>query len=149
METTSQTLVRAPATGLELSPSMIDFYLILTSLPFQLGNFGNSVTKMQQKKSNKICIQWSEFKWSGCPVFKWHSITGPFGVQPSFDHSNTKLAWYSHPLCVPDNLFDQVKQKKLPGIRGAMAKSAARSNHVQFHRLAWGRDALVPNLIVS
>ena len=29
-----------------------------------------------------------------CPVFKWH-----LGVQPFFDHLNTKLVWYSDPHC--------------------------------------------------
>ena len=29
--------------------------------------------------------------WLGCPVFKWHSNNGPFGIQPFFDHSNTEL----------------------------------------------------------
>ena len=34
---------------------------------------------------------WQVFKWSGCPVLKWHSNTGPFDIQPLFDHLNTKL----------------------------------------------------------
>ena len=29
-----------------------------------------------------ICLV---FKLWGCPVFKWHSNTGPFGIQPLFD----------------------------------------------------------------
>ena len=37
------------------------------------------------------------FKWLGCPVFKRHSNTRPFGIQPLFNCSNTKLVWYSDP----------------------------------------------------
>ena len=39
------------------------------------------------------------FKWLGCPVIKWHSNTGTLGIQPPFDHSNTKLVQYSDPHC--------------------------------------------------
>ena len=28
-----------------------------------------------------------------CPVFKWHSNTRPFGIQPIFDRLNTRLVW--------------------------------------------------------
>ena len=38
------------------------------------------------------------FKWLSCPV-KWHSKTGPFGVQPLFHHLNTRLFRYSDPHC--------------------------------------------------
>ena len=34
-----------------------------------------------------------------CPLFKWHSKTGPFGIQPLIDHSDTELLWYSDPHC--------------------------------------------------
>ena len=36
------------------------------------------------------------------PVFKWHSKTGPFGIQPLFNHLNTKLVWYSGPHCISE-----------------------------------------------
>ena len=39
------------------------------------------------------------FKWLGCPVFKWHLNTGPIGIQPLFDLSNTKLVQYSDLHC--------------------------------------------------
>ena len=39
-------------------------------------------------------------KWLGCLVFKWHSTTGPFGIQPLLDHLNTELVWYSDPNCI-------------------------------------------------
>ena len=29
-------------------------------------------------------------KWLGCPVFKWHSKTIPFGMQPFYNHLNTR-----------------------------------------------------------
>ena len=45
------------------------------------------------------------FKWSGCPVFKWHSKTRPFDICPLFNHSNTKIARYSDPHCT---LFSQL-----------------------------------------
>ena len=32
-----------------------------------------------------------------CTVFKWHLNTGPFDIQPLFDHLNTKLVGYSDP----------------------------------------------------
>ena len=35
------------------------------------------------------------FKWSSCPIIKWYSNTGPFGIRPLFDHANTKLVQYS------------------------------------------------------
>ena len=37
------------------------------------------------------------FKWLGCLLFKWHSKTRPFGIQPLFDHLNNKLVRYSYP----------------------------------------------------
>ena len=43
-----------------------------------------------------ICLV---FKWLGCLVFKWHSKTRPFGIQPLFEHLNTRLVWYSDPHC--------------------------------------------------
>ena len=39
------------------------------------------------------------FERLGCPVFKWHSNTRPFGIQPIFNHFNTKLVGYSNPHC--------------------------------------------------
>ena len=38
------------------------------------------------------------FKLSGCSVFK-RSKTGPFCVQPLFNHLNTKLVQYLNPHC--------------------------------------------------
>ena len=36
----------------------------------------------------------SEFNWLCCPLFKWHSKTRPFGIQPLINHSNTRVVWY-------------------------------------------------------
>ena len=36
------------------------------------------------------------------PVFKWHWNTRPFGIQPFFDHLNTKLVWYPDPHSICD-----------------------------------------------
>ena len=33
-------------------------------------------------------------------VFKWHSNSGPFGIQPFIDHLNTELVGYSDPHCI-------------------------------------------------
>ena len=35
---------------------------------------------------------WSENQTRFSPVFKWHSNTGPFGDQTSFDHLNTNCS---------------------------------------------------------
>ena len=43
-----------------------------------------------------ICLV---FKWLGCMVFKWHLKTRPFGIQPLFNHLNTRLVRYSDPHC--------------------------------------------------
>ena len=40
------------------------------------------------------------FKWLVCLVFKWHSKTRPFGIQPLFDHLNTRLVRYSDHYCI-------------------------------------------------
>ena len=45
------------------------------------------------------------FKWLGCTVFKWNSKTRPFGIQPLFDHLNTRLAQYSDPHCLQPRRF--------------------------------------------
>ena len=47
-----------------------------------------------ENKMAYICLV---FKWSGCPVFKWHLNTVPFGMQPLLDHFNTTLVCYSDP----------------------------------------------------
>ena len=39
-------------------------------------------------------------KWLGCPVFKWHLKTRPFGIQRLFNHLNTRLVWYWDPHCI-------------------------------------------------
>ena len=43
-----------------------------------------------------ICLV---FKWWSCLVFKWQLKTGPFGIQPLFDHFNALLVQYSDPHC--------------------------------------------------
>ena len=46
---------------------------------------------------------------SVCPVFKRHSITGPFGIQPLFDHLNTRLvSVFRSPL------YSDLGEKKFP-----------------------------------
>ena len=52
---------------------------------------------ISEKKMASIC---PVFKWLGCLVFKWHSKTRPFGIQPLFDHSNTRRVRYSDPHCI-------------------------------------------------
>ena len=51
------------------------------------------------KHDGSIC---PVFQWLRCPEFKWPLNTGPFGIQPHFDHVNTKLVWYSDPQCTND-----------------------------------------------
>ena len=53
-----------------------------------------------------ICLV---FKCLGSTVFKWHSKTRPFGIQPLFDHLNTRLVWDSDPHCTPnyETVLDQ------------------------------------------
>ena len=43
----------------------------------------------------------------GCPAFKWHSKTRPFGIQPLFYHLNTRLVQYLDLHCIP--LFELQK----------------------------------------
>ena len=50
-------------------------------------------------QSYKMASIFPVLKWSGCPVFKWHSKTTPFGIWPLCDHFNTRLVWYSDPHC--------------------------------------------------
>ena len=40
-----------------------------------------------------------EFKCLGYLVFKWHSNTRPFGIQPLFNHLYTEQVRYSDPHC--------------------------------------------------
>ena len=54
------------------------------------------LTSTWENKMASIC---PVLKWLGCPVFKWYSNTWPFGIQPLFDHLNTKLVQYSDPYC--------------------------------------------------
>ena len=41
-----------------------------------------------------------------CPVFKWHSNTGLFSVQPLSDYLNTKLICYEASHC--DLIFEKL-----------------------------------------
>ena len=54
-------------------------------------------TSTKEKKMACIC---SVFKWLGCPVFKWHLKTRPFGVGPLFDHLNTRLSLVFRSHCI-------------------------------------------------
>ena len=73
------------------------------SMCFFLSTTRQNFQRPNQELRKEDGVHLSVFKWSGCPVIKWHSNTGPFGVPYFFNHSNTKLIWYSDPHCIAQN----------------------------------------------
>ena len=72
--------------------------------------------KMSQHKrgpKKNICPL---FKWLGCTVFKWNSKTRPFGIQPIFDHLNTRLARYSDPHCLLQRTIQSIAKRDITRI---------------------------------
>ena len=48
-----------------------------------------------------------------CPVLKWDFNTGPFGIQPYFNHLNTKPVRYSDPHCTCNNIVLNISRLEI------------------------------------
>ena len=60
---------------------------------------------------NKMASICPVFKRLGFTELKWHQNNRPFGIRPLFDHSNTKLVWYTDPNC-KDRVLLVLRQAK-------------------------------------
>ena len=80
---------------------------------------------------------WSENQTRFSPVFKWHSNTGPFGDQTSFDHLNTNCS------CLVESCFwtQRLNQEKCLLKKQASLLVPARASTTWRRAMELGRSS--------